>query len=48
MSKGTIFSISISPERGQLKTEVPEVKVTAGYGIESDGHSGDWRHHKKG
>lgn len=42
MSKGTIYSISISPERGQLKTEVSEVKVTAGYGIEGDGHSGDW------
>lgn len=43
MSKGTIYSISISPERGQLKKEVPKVKVTAGYGIEGDGHSGDWR-----
>jgi len=43
MSKGTIYSISISPERGQLKTEVPKVKMTAGYGIEGDGHSGDWR-----
>lgn len=42
MAEGRIFSISISPERGQLKTEVPEAKVIEGYGIENDGHGGDW------
>ena len=42
VSKGTIYAISISPERGQLKREVPEANVTENYGIESDGHAGNW------
>lgn len=42
MNRGTIYSISISPERGQLKKEVTEAKVIEGYGIENDGHGGDW------
>lgn len=42
MNKGTIHSISISPERGQLKSEVPEARVIEGRGIENDGHAGDW------
>ena len=42
MEKPTIFSISISPERGQLKKEVPEANVIENYGIEKDGHAGDW------
>lgn len=42
MSKGTIYAISISQERGQLKTEVPEANVITNYGIENDGHAGDW------
>ena len=42
MTKGSIFAISISPERGQLKKEVPEVNVIENYGIENDGHAGDW------
>lgn len=37
-----IYAISVSPKRGQLKKEVPEAKVIAGYGIENDGHAGDW------
>ena len=39
---GKIYSISISYERGQLKKEVPEASFVAGYGIENDGHAGDW------
>lgn len=39
---GKIYSISISSERGQLKKEVPEASFVAGYGIENDGHGGDW------
>ena len=39
---GKIYSISISSERGQLKKEVPEASFVAGYGIENDGHAGDW------
>ena len=42
MTKGSIFAISISPERGQLKKEVPEADVIENYGIENDGHAGDW------
>lgn len=42
MDKGTIFSIAISLERGQLKREVDEVNVIENYGIENDGHAGDW------
>jgi len=42
MSKGTIYAIAISPKRGQLKKEVPTAKVIENYGIENDGHAGDW------
>ena len=40
--KGKVYSISISSERGQLKKEVAEASFVAGYGIENDGHAGDW------
>lgn len=39
---GTIYSISVSPERGQLKTETPEAILIECFGIENDGHAGDW------
>ena len=42
MRKGMIYSISISPERGQLKKEVLETNVIENHGIENDGHAGDW------
>ncbi|MGI5922064.1 MAG: MOSC domain-containing protein [Syntrophomonadaceae bacterium] len=42
MQKGTIYSICIAPERGQLKKEVPEANVIENFGIENDGHAGDW------
>lgn len=43
MEKGSIFSICISPERGQLKKEVEEARVIEDFGIENDGHaSADW------
>ncbi len=42
MEKGKLYSICISPERGQLKYEVPEARVIKNYGIENDGHAGDW------
>lgn len=41
MTTGRLFSICISPQRGQIKTEVPEARVTD-MGIENDGHAGDW------
>ena len=42
MIKGIIHSISISPKRGQLKKEVSEAKIIKNYGIENDGHGGNW------
>lgn len=42
MNQGIISSISISKERGQLKKEIREARAIVGYGIESDGHAGDW------
>ena len=42
MTKGIIYSISISPKRGQLKKEVTEVNVIENHGIEDDGHAGEW------
>ncbi|MEN6349153.1 MAG: MOSC domain-containing protein [Syntrophomonas sp.] len=43
MAKGTLYSICISPERGQLKKEVQEARVIEDFGIENDGHaSTEW------
>ncbi|KJS83823.1 MAG: hypothetical protein JM58_11880 [Peptococcaceae bacterium BICA1-8] len=42
MNEGTIYAIAISPERGQLKKEVFEANIIENYGIEKDGHAGDW------
>ncbi|MDD2484817.1 MAG: MOSC domain-containing protein [Eubacteriales bacterium] len=42
MKAGRIHSISISPERGQLKKEVLQARVIESFGIENDGHAGDW------
>lgn len=42
MEKGSIYSIAVSPARGQLKQEVPEANIIENFGIEGDGHSGDW------
>lgn len=37
-----LYSICIAPERGQLKKEVPEANVITNFGIENDGHGGEW------
>ena len=42
MKKGKLHSICISPERGQLKTEVEQARLIENYGIENDGHAGEW------
>ena len=42
MEKGRVHSICISPQRGQLKQEIEEAKVITAFGIENDGHGGDW------
>jgi len=41
MKTGMIFSISISPENGKTKKEVPEAAVLE-YGIENDGFPEEW------
>ena len=38
----TIYSICISPERGQLKKEISEANIIENFGIENDGHGGPW------
>jgi len=40
--KGSLYSICVSPERGQLKREVFQTNVIEDYGIENDGHAGSW------
>jgi len=42
VDKGKLHSICICPERGQLKQEVEEAVVVTDFGIENDGHAGDW------
>jgi len=42
LKKGKLYSICISPERGQIKNEIPEANVIEDYGIENDGHAGAW------
>jgi len=39
---GKLKTICISSERGVLKNEVEECKVIVGFGIEHDGHGGEW------
>ena len=38
----SIYAISISTRRGELKKEIAEAKIVEGFGIEGDGHGGDW------
>lgn len=42
MARGTLYSICIAPERGQLKKEVDKVRVIKDHGIDNDGHAGPW------
>lgn len=37
-----VHSVCISPERGELKKEIPEAKFITDLGIEGDGHAGHW------
>ena len=37
-----VHSICISPQRGTLKHSVPSARFVEGFGIEGDGHGGDW------
>ena len=38
----TIYAICISARRGELKKEIEEAVIIDGFGIEGDGHGGDW------
>ncbi len=42
MPEGRLYSICIAAERGQLKHEVAEAQLIKDFGIENDGHAGDW------
>jgi len=42
MSKASIYSIAVSPERGQLKKEICEAEIITDFGIKNDGHAGAW------
>lgn len=42
LKEGRLHSICIAAERGQLKQEVKAAKVVTDFGIENDGHAGDW------
>ena len=42
MSDCVVHAICIAKERGKLKEAVSEAKVIENYGIEGDGHCGDW------
>lgn len=41
-NKGTVYSVCTSSERGQLKKEISEATFIENYGIENDGHAGEW------
>ena len=40
---GTVIAVSIGSNKGERKTNVPEVMLRADYGIEGDGHAGPGR-----
>ncbi|CFX90705.1 Molybdenum cofactor sulfurase, C-terminal [Syntrophomonas zehnderi OL-4] len=42
MAQGSLYSICIAKQRGELKHEVDEALVITDFGIENDGHAGDW------
>lgn len=37
-----VYSICISEKRGELKKEIAVANIIEGFGIEGDGHGGDW------
>lgn len=42
MKKGTVVSISISPEKGMKKNPVDSAALSVDHGIEGDAHAGKW------
>lgn len=39
---GKVVSLNISDKRGTEKTQVLSVNAIEGFGIDGDGHAGDW------
>ena len=37
-----VYAVSISQRRGELKKEIGVANIIGGFGIEGDGHGGDW------
>ncbi len=42
MEKGKIIAVCTSPGKGERKKPLPVGKLIAGFGLEGDGHGGDW------
>ncbi len=42
IQRGTIRAVCVSERKGVRKKEIPEVRMTEGYGIEGDAHAGAW------
>jgi len=39
---GTILSVNISKNKGEIKIPVPNCRLIEDYGLEGDAHAGDW------
>lgn len=39
---GKVLAVCTSPEKGTLKTEVPQIRLVEDWGIEGDAHAGKW------
>lgn len=42
MSRGEIIAVCTSPEKGGRKTDVGQGVLVEGFGLQGDGHGGDW------
>ncbi len=42
MSKGTIIAVCISKEKGERKKAIAQGQLVENFGLENDGHGGDW------
>jgi MOSC domain-containing protein YiiM len=42
MKTGKVLSVNVSPKRGTEKQNVKEANIIEGWGLEGDGHGGDW------
>jgi MOSC domain-containing protein YiiM len=42
MTNAKIIAVSISPEKGQKKSNVDKAKLILNHGLDQDAHAGDW------